>query len=992
MTYNGRNQVIQEQYPPTDGGTNPSFKTYDYDSYGNCIAITDEMGHISRYYYDSYRRCVTYTESINAPDANGNNVSLRRWDWFYDRYIPGLGLKPASAHTSKTWRVQVEPAYNQLGDRPMTHRAHDVNDRIVLEESGWIQPASQPLGNWQPGPQVQTSYFTYDKNGQKSTYTDPRGRRTRYEYNGRNRLWKTHETENTIERITETQYDPRGNKTLVKFPDNSTQKWEEYDSFGQAWRFVDERDNKTNLQYIWGPMKKLYVVTTHRLKDDGGWEDQPTYFSYDLMGKPTRIDFPDSTFEKTEYHDLQVWRWTARNGETKTFGYDARGREISHDWSDPATPDVGRTWDPANRLTSIWNSVATISFGYDDAAQVLWESELVAGAGGWAPITYRRYGNGTPSQIWYPNGMWVARAYTPQGQLQSVWDNGPYAWRSVINYFYHPDGKVERGEYGNSTISAYNYDGRGMISFVHHTRSSPSNQNLSYRDYYRDSRDRIYAWKKSTENSVNPMEDGRGDRYEYDPEGQLTRAVYGAPNPANSFDGFQSEDRFYGSWNGNWLGYDALGNRQGWNWQLASGWTYYDRRANKLNQYLTWSPSAVFYDDNHPSPWYGPRGNGALTADGWISASYNSLNQPISIWSQSNQGDVYTHFEFDPLGRCVKRWVGPGNRSATNGATFLYYDGWNLIQEGPSAGIASKLYIHGARVDEIVKQITPSSGAERFFHYDARTHCTLQTDASANIVEQYSYNAFGTPHFYNAAGTEISYSQSTGNRFLFTGREWLNDLKIYDYRNRLYQPELGRFLQPDPKHFAAGDYNLYRYCHNDPVNKSDPFGMDPVFVSADEAALAFKADVKDILAYRETTVLGIFRTYEYSTSVYRDPQGHLSLSDTKTDEMPRTVKPLEDARMTSVVETHNHIHNGDNEITKSKLSDQDVTRGNQTGRTQEVITPDGTVDRYRPSDNSNERGVGTGGIIERRQSDGSFHRLSGANTNLKNRLDARNGY
>lgn len=29
------------------------------------------------------------------------------------------------------------------------------------------------------------------------------------------------------------------------------------------------------------------------------------------------------------------------------------------------------------------------------------------------------------------------------------------------------------------------------------------------------------------------------------------------------------------------------------------------------------------------------------------------------------------------------------------------------------------------------------------------------------------------------------------------------------------QPELGRFMQPDPKHFAAGDYNLYRYAHND---------------------------------------------------------------------------------------------------------------------------------------------------------------------------------
>ena len=57
---------------------------------------------------------------------------------------------------------------------------------------------------------------------------------------------------------------------------------------------------------------------------------------------------------------------------------------------------------------------------------------------------------------------------------------------------------------------------------------------------------------------------------------------------------------------------------------------------------------------------------------------------------------------------------------------------------------------------------------------------------------------------------------ASGNRFLFTGREWIKELRLYDYRARMYQPELGRFLQPDPQEFAAGDYNLYRYCHNDP--------------------------------------------------------------------------------------------------------------------------------------------------------------------------------
>jgi RHS repeat-associated protein len=140
-------------------------------------------------------------------------------------------------------------------------------------------------------------------------------------------------------------------------------------------------------------------------------------------------------------------------------------------------------------------------------------------------------------------------------------------------------------------------------------------------------------------------------------------------------------------------------------------------------------------------------------------------------------------------------------------------------------------------VDEIVWSYNTFTGEQAFHQYDARGHCTLLTDSGGNVLEQYEFDAFGWPHFYNASGNEIGaydpvqnlwegYSQF-GNRFLFTGREWISDLKVYDYRNRMYQPELGRFLQPDPKEFAAGDYNLYRYCHNDPINKSDPFGLVP---------------------------------------------------------------------------------------------------------------------------------------------------------------------
>jgi RHS repeat-associated protein len=60
---------------------------------------------------------------------------------------------------------------------------------------------------------------------------------------------------------------------------------------------------------------------------------------------------------------------------------------------------------------------------------------------------------------------------------------------------------------------------------------------------------------------------------------------------------------------------------------------------------------------------------------------------------------------------------------------------------------------------------------------------------------------------------------------LFTGREWLGQAGIYDYRNRVYSAQIGRFLQNDPIQFEAGDVNLYRYVGNGPVNWVDPLGL-----------------------------------------------------------------------------------------------------------------------------------------------------------------------
>ena len=146
------------------------------------------------------------------------------------------------------------------------------------------------------------------------------------------------------------------------------------------------------------------------------------------------------------------------------------------------------------------------------------------------------------------------------------------------------------------------------------------------------------------------------------------------------------------------------------------------------------------------------------------------------------------------------------------------------------------------------------NGSVWYFHQDRIGNISAVTNSAGQVVEQYRYDAFGMPEFRggpvdgNPAGA-FQTGTLINNRFLFTGREWVARYGFYEYRNRAYHPGLGRFMSEDPlgiqvqgvkpsaaalphiapgqlpASFAASEGNLYRYCHNDPINKTDPYGL-----------------------------------------------------------------------------------------------------------------------------------------------------------------------
>jgi RHS repeat-associated protein len=159
-----------------------------------------------------------------------------------------------------------------------------------------------------------------------------------------------------------------------------------------------------------------------------------------------------------------------------------------------------------------------------------------------------------------------------------------------------------------------------------------------------------------------------------------------------------------------------------------------------------------------------------------------------------------------------------------NGQTLhMVWDGWRLAEERAADNTLVARYIHGQGPDEILSR-TDAIGATLYYHHDGLGNTLALTDTTGQVVERYSYDAFGKTHIFDVAFSPLPASLQN-NRFLFTGREWIAKLNLYDYRNRVYSAELGRFLQTDPIRFKAGDMNLYRYCGNDPVNKMDPDGQ-----------------------------------------------------------------------------------------------------------------------------------------------------------------------
>jgi len=190
--------------------------------------------------------------------------------------------------------------------------------------------------------------------------------------------------------------------------------------------------------------------------------------------------------------------------------------------------------------------------------------------------------------------------------------------------------------------------------------------------------------------------------------------------------------------------------------------------------------------------------------------------------------------------------------------------------------------LYGAKADEVLARWVSGVG-NLWYHSDSHGNVFALLNNSAGVMERYSYDAFGKPKITGWTDEIDRGSGWYGNRFMFQGREWIPDLGIYDYRHRIYHPGLGRFLQSDPmglqtdgakltpeqkalygagapEAFGSSEMNLFRYCGDDPVDKSDALGLEgEVYVYRVDGRASLDNDVS---LYENGRYLASFRGNE----------------------------------------------------------------------------------------------------------------------------------
>ncbi|EJL98469.1 RHS repeat-associated core domain protein containing protein [Pseudomonas sp. GM102] len=617
-------------------------------------------------------------------------------------------------------------------------------------------------------PDTSRHVFVWNALGQLVEETLPDGGQRRFSYDVLGRRITRQDEHGAVTRY---QWDAVGRLIQTTLPTGATRGFS-YNAYGQITAERDELGRVTRYEYA----DDLHLVS-RRINPDGT-QLQYRYDNAQLLltdieneaGEHYRLDYTPGGLIRQE---------TGFDGRRTAYAYDLNGHllektEFGDDGSqlitayerDSAGRLLVKTLPDGIQVEYRYDSLGrltSVDDGHDHPLEFEYDQQdrLITEHQSWGTLRYGYDACGQLNRLRLPDGSKLDYHHTKGGALTAIDLNG-----ARLTSHTYKSGREQQRQQG-LLLSEYAYDDQGRLK-AHAV--SQQQKNLYRRDY-----------AYSANGNLDHIADIRhGQRnYQYDPLNRLTRVRHTRDDPPESF----AHDPA-----GNLLMQDrsgvatVKGNRL-----LMQGDRHYDYDAfgNLIRERRGTGQKLVTeyrYDCQH-------RLVGITTPDGRCSS-----------------------YRYDAFGRRIAKTV-------DGQTTEFFWQGDNLVAESSREHYRSYVYEPGSfRPLALLDGKGPKKACPFYYQLDHLGTPQELTDFGGEIVWSAKYNAYG-----KVTGLAFGGGEQLEQPLRFQGQYFDAESGLHYNRHRYYDPEVGRYLTPDPVKLAGG-LNQYQYTPN-PTGWVDPLGL-----------------------------------------------------------------------------------------------------------------------------------------------------------------------
>jgi len=544
----------------------------------------------------------------------------------------------------------------------------------------------------------------------------------------------------------------------------------------------------------------------------GAVPNDTTRFQYDLLNNVTAVtDAKGQVYTSVRNALGWVTAQTDPGSRTDTMKYDIAGNVVY------ARSRAGRTvrleYDLLNRVTkkiglggadSItytydvngrWTSARTVSRGVlvstdtihsDSIGRTTREVTIRPGAGTWSVLSsYDATKPGRTGSMLYTGinatrwiEFWYDAAQRPS-QLRLYSGNSVFGYNSddQLQTVQFPSGLLETRSFawthapslrtysatGVDTVFRRWYTSDSLARITERGGSEPQFQRFVY-----DSTDRLNGWYKKTK--TNQPACTNGGPYGYTCNGTLS-----------------TTDTVWA------MGYDKVANPT----DLAGA-------VDPGNRLRTFNGFTMTYDDD---------GHLLSKSANGVTDSYDWDDFGQLKWVKRN-GILRASFDYDGFGRRIRK------SSATYGVIQYIWDGAQITAEADSSGNVTQTYAYYPGIDQL-HSVTNASGQAYIASSEPGGDVNGLIRGSDNaVVARYAYRPWG-----ELETDSVIVGGARLNSLRWRGLPYDAETGLYHMRARYYDPQTRRFISEDPIGLAGG-INMYAFANGDPVNGTDPFGLD----------------------------------------------------------------------------------------------------------------------------------------------------------------------